>query len=812
MSAVWMRLRAETRARWRAWVGLALVAGLAGGLVTAAAAGARRTQTAYERMLATTSPHDVFLYQFSDVGLTELDPDAVVALPEVDEVARLSWFWADVGTPVGIAIPRDEKLGTQVDQAKIVSGRRADPDAPDEATASFAAADRYGISVGSKIPLFPKETPDDPPEVKRYREAFVAAGAPLELRVVGIQAGPYDLPPITIGSSIAAYATPSLYRIASKAQGLFQSSIDSISVRLKRGAEDLPAFERRLRGLAGPDSEIELEPLANTAASVRNAIAPLSTAMWLLAGILGLSSLVIVGQTLTRHIAVSSDDNGTLGALGMTPPEQWIVAMGRTLVIGVMAAGVAVVVAVALSPLTPLGIARVAEPSPGLHVDAFTIATAIAGMLIAVLLVSAMPAWRATSAGSAASDKARGSAAPNSKAVAAFARAGASVPAVAGVHMALSRGSGRASLPIRSTIFGISIAGAALAASLCVAASLHHLLQTPRLYGLTWDLQIVEFDADADFSVPAQTLSSDPGIAALSYGGTGSVAIKGRTAEAYAVTPIRGDAYPTIVDGRRPSAADEIALGARTLRTIGAEVGDRVDVSLLGAAERSMTIVGRVVNPALTQGELGESPLLDWFSNRANFAESDRLANTMLVRFAPGADIARLTGRIEDLIIPAEETAFVGLSDVVSPNETPRDVVNFGRVENLPIALSVALAALASAVLAHMIASSVRRRRHDLAILKTLGLGKGHIRAVVGWQATTLVVAALVVGIPVGVVGGRWAWTSLADRGGVVPAPRVPVAALALMMPAAILLANLVAAIPGRIAARTQPALVLRTE
>jgi predicted lysophospholipase L1 biosynthesis ABC-type transport system permease subunit len=149
---------------------------------------------------------------------------------------------------------------------------------------------------------------------------------------------------------------------------------------------------------------------------------------------------------------------------------------------------------------------------------------------------------------------------------------------------------------------------------------------------------------------------------------------------------------------------------------------------------------------------------------------------------------------------------------VVSPNETPRDVVNFGRVENLPIALSVALAALASAVLAHMVASSVRRRRHDLAILKTLGLGKRHIRAVVGWQATTLVISALVVGIPAGVVGGRWAWTSLADRVGVVPEPRVSVGALALMVPAAIVIANLVAAIPGRIAARTQPAIVLRAE
>lgn len=46
MSAVWMRLRAEMRARWRAWVGIGLLVGVAGGAVMATAAGARRTESA----------------------------------------------------------------------------------------------------------------------------------------------------------------------------------------------------------------------------------------------------------------------------------------------------------------------------------------------------------------------------------------------------------------------------------------------------------------------------------------------------------------------------------------------------------------------------------------------------------------------------------------------------------------------------------------------------------------------------------------------------------------------------------------------
>lgn len=812
MAPIWMRLRAEARSRWRSWVGLALVAGLAGGLVTAAAAGARRTQSAYERMLAATAPHDLFLYQFSDVGLSELDPVSVAALPQVEDSVRLSWFWADLGTPVGVAIPREDGLGSRIDRRRIVDGRPADTEASDEATVSFAAADRYGIDIGDRIPLFPSAQPDDPPEVKQYRDAFLAAGIPLALRVVGIQAGPYDLPPITIGSSIVAYATPALYRVASTIEGGLQSSIDSVAVRLKRGSSDVPAFLQGLQALAGPEPQLNLAPLANTEASVRNAITPLSTAMWLLAGLLGLAAVVIVGQSLARHVAISSDDNDALGSLGMTPRQQWAVAVARAAVVGLLSAIVAVVVAAALSPFSPLGIARVAEPDPGLHVDWTVFGVAVASMLVAFSLLTAVPAWRSTTAARRRARRTRGSAAGTSATASILARAGASTPVVAGTHLALTHGEGRSSLPVRSTTFGIALAGAALAASLCVAASLDHLLATPRLYGITWNMQVTEFDEGGDFSTVVRALADEPGFAALSYGATSAVEIEGRTAEAHALTPLRGDAYPTIAEGRRPAAADEIALGARTLRTIGAEVGDRIEVSVLMEDARPMTIVGKVVSPALTQGQLGESPLLDWESIRASLPESDRTANTLFVRFAPGADVERLTARLEDLLIPPEEDPFVDLHDLLAPNETPRDVINFGRVENLPIALSAALAVLAAAVLAHMVTSSVRRRRRDLAVLKTIGFGRRQVRAAVAWQATMLVLFAVAVGIPAGIAGGRWAWTSLADRVGVVPAARVPLGAIALMLPTAIVLANLVAAIPGRIASRTQPALVLRAE
>ena len=71
---------------------------------------------------------------------------------------------------------------------------------------------------------------------------------------------------------------------------------------------------------------------------------------------------------------------------------------------------------------------------------------------------------------------------------------------------------------------------------------------------------------------------------------------------------------------------------------------------------------------------------------------------------------------------------------------------------------------------------------------------------------------AIVVGLPIGIAAGRWVWVVFAGRLGVPPRPVTPVLAVALLAPATVLLANLVAAVPGRLAARTQPAVALRTE
>jgi ABC-type lipoprotein release transport system permease subunit len=140
------------------------------------------------------------------------------------------------------------------------------------------------------------------------------------------------------------------------------------------------------------------------------------------------------------------------------------------------------------------------------------------------------------------------------------------------------------------------------------------------------------------------------------------------------------------------------------------------------------------------------------------------------------------------------------------------DIGIYSGVERVPLVLGSLLALAAVATLAHVLMSAVRRRRRDLAILKTIGFVRGQVQATVAWQATVFATAALILGIPLGIAAGRWWWTLFAGRMGIVPEPVVPLALIGALLPAGILLANLVAAVPARIAARTQPALVLRSE
>ena len=110
-----------------------------------------------------------------------------------------------------------------------------------------------------------------------------------------------------------------------------------------------------------------------------------------------------------------------------------------------------------------------------------------------------------------------------------------------------------------------------------------------------------------------------------------------------------------------------------------------------------------------------------------------------------------------------------------------------------PLTLALALAGAAVLALALTVLASVRQRRRQLAVLKTLGLRRRQLRAIVAWQASTILVIAALAGVPAGVAAGRWAWASFSSSVGFVPVTVVPVLTLLLGSLALLATGNLLA-------------------
>jgi predicted lysophospholipase L1 biosynthesis ABC-type transport system permease subunit len=122
------------------------------------------------------------------------------------------------------------------------------------------------------------------------------------------------------------------------------------------------------------------------------------------------------------------------------------------------------------------------------------------------------------------------------------------------------------------------------------------------------------------------------------------------------------------------------------------------------------------------------------------------------------------------------------------------------------------MAIVAAATMAHALITSVRRRRREFAVLETLGFVRRQRSAIVAATATTYACTAALIGIPLGLVAGRWAWSEVASVLGVLDRPTVDVLTVLLAAAGLIMLANLIALVPAAMARRTTAAVTLRAE
>jgi cell division protein FtsX len=238
------------------------------------------------------------------------------------------------------------------------------------------------------------------------------------------------------------------------------------------------------------------------------------------------------------------------------------------------------------------------------------------------------------------------------------------------------------------------------------------------------------------------------------------------------------------------------------MRQLHVAVGDRVR---LGSAQSAPArVVGEVLLPATSHTDYDQS---GWMTRggvaRALGGPDDSVEDYLLVRWKHGTDVAAAQRRLVALGGP---DLFPGLAEI------PSAVVSLGRLDDLPLALGVFFALLACATVAHALVTTVRRRRHDFAVLRSIGFTRRQSRLAIAWQATMLGAAGVVIGVPLGIAAGRAVWRWLADDFPLAYVPPLALAAVILVVPVALLVANALAAGPARSVARIRPAETLRTE
>jgi ABC-type lipoprotein release transport system permease subunit len=292
-------------------------------------------------------------------------------------------------------------------------------------------------------------------------------------------------------------------------------------------------------------------------------------------------------------------------------------------------------------------------------------------------------------------------------------------------------------------------------------------------------------------------LVRDRALAGVATGVVGPVRVGSRTTGANAMDDVKGVVAPTVLEGRRPRAPDEILLARKTAERLHVVLGDRVSVHS-GNGTARLRVVGLGVVPASKWNKLGEGAAMRFAALHRIQPESK--ANAAEIRIASGADR------------PAAFARLRALADGPSSAVTPADVANFGGVSRMPFLIALVFVLAAVAALAHALLTSIRRRRRDVAVLKTLGFTRTQVVQTIGWQASTIAAVGLLAGVPLGLGVGRFTWNLFAIDLGVVPEAMTPVGATFLVAPVALLLANLIAALPALTAARTQPAAVLRAE
>ena len=801
----WLRL--EVRRRWRSLLVLALLVALATGTVLAAAAGARRGQTAFDRLWASTLPATVTVLP----NQPGFDWDKVRALPEVASLSEFPvtfGFSLDCCPDVSTGFPPiGDEMTRTLERPVLQAGRLFNPGRVGEIIASpqFMAVNHKGI--GDMVTLH-LATP------QQANEGFDGSTGPplgprIKARIVGVGRGVWfsatsDGP----GAKGSVLASPALFdRYRANIIGTNGTTYINALIRLKGGEAAIPAFRAGLARVTG-------QPNIDVWNNRENFGAPLVRitryeAACLLAFALAalVAALFLIGQSVARYTSATVADLQVLQAVGMTPRQAVASATAPPLLAAAAGTTLGVAAAIVASRWMPIGYASYSEPHPGIDADWLILGP---GWVLVPLLVAA---GSAAAAALALTARRRQSAPRRSAVAAAAAAAGLGVPVVVGARFALEPGRGRAAVPVRPALLGAVAGILGVLAAFTFSAGVSDAAANPARFGQTWQLDTFLGFSGQDLGPASQVLravAADPDVTGVDDARIGGAQSGQVSVESFTYDAVAGKRVPVVLTaGRMPSRPDEIVLAPTTASDMHAATGSVVRLTG-AAAPRALTVTGIGFVPAGPHNDYDSGAWLtpagyDRLFRGAHFAFKFHVATVAL---RPGADPQAVAHRLT-----ARAAAIKGGQAFPFEVTPPPPIIQAVKdVAVLPLALSAFLAVLAIGAVGHALSIAVRRRRHELAVLRALGLTRRQSRLVIITQASLLAAIGIAFGIPLGIALGRILWRAAASTTPLAYNTPWALLALLLIAPVALLAANLLAAWPARRAARLHAGQILRTE
>jgi ABC-type antimicrobial peptide transport system permease subunit len=791
----------DVRGRWRSLVLLGVLIGLTAGFALSAWAGARRTDTALQRLRVQTNAADAVVFP-SQVGITNPNWGPLAARPEVSAVAVWDLLFGNYDGHPGSLIfgSKDGTYLDKVDRPVVVQGRMFNPHASNEVVVDENAAKSFTDAAGEKVSsgdvvgstftyrFFGRKQSDEDNEPPR--------GPKVTMHVVGVVRETAEFLFVPDGQVLVSPGF--LARYGSRVQG-----DENADVRLRHGAADMGALRHDVNKFL-----VRGAPVLDTHAAARRVSTTLAvetTALLLLALAILLGGGILVAQVLVRSASTVADDALVLRALGMSRNHLGL-ATGLAHLVPALIAGPATLgVAFVLSDRFPVGLGRQIDPDVGYHVDWTVIGPGVALVVVATLVVSVL-IGRGSLRGRVVRQR------PD-RALGSF-RRWAPAPIGLGTTMAFEPGRGRRRIPVVPALVAAVVAVTGVVASLSIDSGIANALAHPALAGVTWDASVTPSpQAQTGRNVTARLadrLVRDKAVHAAAVIDRDLINVNHVGVPTFALRPITGTSGTpisfTLTSGRAPSGLGEAAIGPATAKDLHVGIGDTVSVGRVGAPVR---IVGEALFPSDVHSEFDEGL---WLSPEAFDAVVPPIDSkgslsderVVAVRFVPGTRLQAAATHLQ--------SELGALVEDISPPDTPQELTNLRNVRTLPDVLAAFLGFIAVAALGSVLLSCARRRGHEFSVLRAIGMTRRNVHAMLNSQGTAIGLFGLVVGVPLGLVIGRLGWRAIAER---VPlstiAPFALTAAL-LLIPITLVAANVLAVWPGRVTLSRAPAEKLRAE